>query len=189
MDNEDLIIFVAVVWGCISRRLAVERRKAAERRKDQEPHSDPHPKDQPSNESEDSVWDAPSKGQGQSDGPSSAWINFQDPASTNMDIFNYHLLFYMIQIVIFVFWLLSLILSHYQEWVLSNSAHFYEHSELEIAWTVVPCLILLKILDPSLSLLHSCESNYYPEVALKAIGHQWYWGGMKLDQLEIGVIE
>ena len=42
--------------------------------KDQEPHSDPHPKDQ-------------------SDGPSSAWINFQDPASTNMDIFNYHLLF------------------------------------------------------------------------------------------------
>ena len=128
----------------------------------------------------------------QSDGPSSAWINFQDPASTNMEsiyIFNYHLLFYMIQIVIFVFWLLSLILSHYQEWVLSNSAHFYEHSELEIAWTVVPCLILLKILDPSLSLLHSCESNYYPEVALKAIGHQWYWGGMKLDQLEIGVIE
>ena len=114
----------------------------------------------------DWICNAPSKGQGQSDGPSSAWINFQDPASTNMEsiyIFNYHLLFYMIQIVIFVFWLLSLILSHYQEWVLSNSAHFYEHSELEIAWTVVPCLILLKILDPSLSLLHSCESNYYPK--------------------------
>ena len=164
MDNEDLLVFLAAVWWCLSRRRSADRRKDQENKSnpqptDQEPHSDPHPKDQ-----------------GQSDGPSSAWINFQDPASTNMDIFNYHLLFYMIQIVIFVFWLLSLILSHYQEWVLSNSAHFYEHSELEIAWTVVPCLILLKILDPSLSLLHSCESNYYPEVALKAIGHQWYWG-------------
>ena len=55
--------------------------------------SNPQPKDQPPNESEDSgdgepdwICNAPSKGQGQSDGPSSAWINFQDPASTNMDI-------------------------------------------------------------------------------------------------------
>jgi len=46
---------------------------------------------------------------------------------------------------------------------------------LEVAWTVIPVLILVVIAIPSFRLLYYMDRAAEPEMTLKAIGHQWYW--------------
>ena len=46
---------------------------------------------------------------------------------------------------------------------------------LEVAWTVVPIVILVVISVTSLKLLYFMDKTHNPEMTLKVIGHQWYW--------------
>ena len=46
---------------------------------------------------------------------------------------------------------------------------------LEVAWTIVPVIILLVISVPSFRLLYYVDSVEDADMTLKAIGHQWYW--------------
>jgi cytochrome c oxidase subunit II len=49
------------------------------------------------------------------------------------------------------------------------------HTALEIAWTVIPVLILVVIAIPSFRLLYFMDRVEEPDMTLKAIGRQWYW--------------
>jgi cytochrome c oxidase subunit 2 len=57
--------------------------------------------------------------------------------------------------------------------VASTNAH---HTWLEVAWTLIPVLILVAVAIPSISLL---AAQYKPAgkdaLTIKAIGNQWYW--------------
>jgi cytochrome c oxidase subunit II len=46
---------------------------------------------------------------------------------------------------------------------------------LEIAWTVIPVLILIAIAVPSFKLLYYMDKAVDAEMTLKVVGHQWYW--------------
>ncbi len=46
---------------------------------------------------------------------------------------------------------------------------------LEVAWTVVPVVILMVIAIPSFRLLYYADRTAEPDLTIKAIGHQWYW--------------
>jgi cytochrome c oxidase subunit 2 len=46
---------------------------------------------------------------------------------------------------------------------------------LETIWTVVPMVVLLFIAFPSLYLLYLIEEVSKPALAVKVVGHQWYW--------------
>ena len=46
---------------------------------------------------------------------------------------------------------------------------------LEIAWTVIPVLILIVISIPAFKLLYFSHYNPNTEMTIKAIGNQWYW--------------
>jgi cytochrome c oxidase subunit 2 len=60
---------------------------------------------------------------------------------------------------------------------------------LEVAWTIVPVLILVAIAIPSFRLLRAQLIIPKADVVLKAVGHAWYWeyeypadqGGFKFD--------
>ncbi|MGN7869848.1 cytochrome c oxidase subunit II [Paracoccus haematequi] len=55
-------------------------------------------------------------------------------------------------------------------------AKFTHNTPLEIAWTLVPVLILVSIGAFSLpALFRSQEMPADPDVVIKAIGNQWYW--------------
>lgn len=55
-------------------------------------------------------------------------------------------------------------------------ARFTHNTPLEIAWTLVPVLILVSIGAFSLPVLfRSQEMPADPDVVIKAIGNQWYW--------------
>ena len=46
---------------------------------------------------------------------------------------------------------------------------------LEVAWTIIPVLILTGIAIPSFRLLYFQENIPRPDMTIKAIGKQWYW--------------
>jgi cytochrome c oxidase subunit 2 len=54
----------------------------------------------------------------------------------------------------------------------SNTSH---HTLLEVAWTLLPVLILVVIGIPSLKLMFFASKIEHADLTVKAIGHQWYW--------------
>src|SRR6266446_1164167 len=46
---------------------------------------------------------------------------------------------------------------------------------VEIAWTVIPILILVVIAIPSFRLLYYGDKAADPAFTIKVVGHQWYW--------------
>ena len=103
---------------------------------------------------------------------------FQDPATTIMEgiyLFNLHLLFIIIGIVILVAWLLFLVLKNFTELNNTNVTNFHHNNQIEIIWTSIPALVLLSIASPSFSLLYSLDEISNSELTLKILGHQWYW--------------
>ncbi|WP_272850299.1 cytochrome c oxidase subunit II [Paracoccus seriniphilus] len=55
-------------------------------------------------------------------------------------------------------------------------AKFTHNTPLEVAWTLVPVLILISIGAFSLpALFRSQEMPANPDIVIKAIGNQWYW--------------
>ena len=83
-------------------------------------------------------------------------LGFQDPATTTMEgiyLFNLHLLFVIIGIVLLVAWLLFIILRNFTELTNSNVANFTHSNLIEIIWTSIPALILLSLASPSFSLV------------------------------------
>jgi len=58
---------------------------------------------------------------------------------------------------------------------------------LEIAWTVVPILILVVIAIPSFRLLYYGDKIVDADLTIKVVGHQWYWTYEYPDQGNITV--
>src|SRR5208282_5546920 len=54
----------------------------------------------------------------------------------------------------------------------SQTAH---HTGLEIAWTVIPVLILVIMAIPSFRLIYFLDRTPNPDMTIKVTGHQWYW--------------
>jgi cytochrome c oxidase subunit 2 len=104
--------------------------------------------------------------------------DFQDPATTTMEgicLFNLHLLFIILAIILMVAWLIFVILRNFTELDSSTSSNFTHNNTIEIIWTSLPSVILLSLAYPSFALLYSLDEISNPEITLKIQGHQWYW--------------
>jgi len=114
------------------------------------------------------------------DAPRPWQCGFQDSGSIGMDgIIDLHheIMFYVIMISIFVLWMILRIASLFNSNIRPKvSSNLTRHVGLEITWTIIPVLILYFIALPSLSLLYLLENFQDPEVVIKVIGQQWYWG-------------
>jgi cytochrome c oxidase subunit 2 len=103
---------------------------------------------------------------------------FQDPASPSMEgiyLFNMHVLFIIIGIVLLVGWLLCVSLYNFLEVSQTNIEDFTHADTIEIVWTSLPSLILFSLSFPSFSLLYSLDEIAFPQLTFKIFGHQWYW--------------
>ena len=56
-----------------------------------------------------------------------------------------------------------------------EARRFSHNTAIEVAWTVIPVIILVAIAWPSIRLLYYQETVPPAQVTVKAIGHQWYW--------------
>ena len=105
--------------------------------------------------------------------------SFSESASPTMEgivNFHNHIMVVLSFILVFVGWLLVNCIKYYSEFAVSNVTQFTHSKELEIVWTSVPALILLFLATPSFTLLYSMDEIVDPELTLKILGHQWYWG-------------
>ena len=51
----------------------------------------------------------------------------------------------------------------------------YAAHRIEMAWTIFPGIILLRLAIPSIRLLYQMDEICDPQLTVKAVGHQWYW--------------
>ena len=85
-------------------------------------------------------------------------------------------------IVIFVTALMIYVMIRYNSRSNPVPARFTHNSPLEVAWTVVPIVILVFIGAFSLPVLFKDQEIPVGEVTIKATGYQWYWGYEYVDE-------
>lgn len=61
---------------------------------------------------------------------------------------------------------------------------FFEHHQLESVWTVLPFILLIFIVIPSLTSLYILDTCLFCGLTVRIIGHQWYWSYFYKDLKE-----
>jgi|GEM_PF-80613 len=86
------------------------------------------------------------------------------------------LLIIITAITLFVVALLGIVLVKYNHRRNKDPKTFTHNTPIEIAWTVVPIVILVFIGAFSLPILFNQQEIPEADVTVKATGYQWYWG-------------
>jgi len=97
------------------------------------------------------------------------------PVAEAVHSFNNELLVIITVITAFVLVLLLYVVFRFSEKRNPTPSKTSHNGLLEVAWTVVPVLILVAIAIPSFRLLYFADRTPNAEMTIKAIGHQWYW--------------
>jgi cytochrome c oxidase subunit 2 len=94
----------------------------------------------------------------------------------------------IVAVVLLVCGLLGWVVWRYNAKANPTPAKWSHHTPLEVAWTLIPVLVLLAIALPSFSLLFYMELSQKADLTVKVTGHQWYWSyeypdenGIKFD--------
>jgi cytochrome c oxidase subunit 2 len=98
------------------------------------------------------------------------------PVKEQMDHFHDILMVVITLITIFVTVLLAYTCIRFRAKrnpVPSKTTH---NTLIEIIWTAIPVIILVLIAIPSIRLLYYSDHIEKPDMTLKVIGYQWYWG-------------
>ena len=97
------------------------------------------------------------------------------PIKDAISSFNTLVFWLMVAITIFVFLLLVYVVWRFRAAANPNPSQTSHNTVLEIAWTVVPVLILLVIAIPSFRLIYYQDRAVDAEMTINVQGRQWYW--------------
>jgi cytochrome c oxidase subunit 2 len=110
--------------------------------------------------------------------PENYMLDFQDPVTPVMErIKSFHdvLLVICVVITLFVLVLLLWVMFRYSEKRNPTPSRTTHNVVLELAWTVIPVLVLIGIAFPSFRLLYFADRTADADITIKAVGRQWYW--------------
>lgn len=97
------------------------------------------------------------------------------PVKRDIIALNWFVLGVIALISIFVAGMLVWVLVRYNAKRNPTPSQVSHNTPLEIAWTVVPILILVSMAIPSFRLLYFEDRTHDPQLTLKVTAHQWYW--------------
>jgi cytochrome c oxidase subunit 2 len=97
------------------------------------------------------------------------------PIKDAISSFNTLVFWIIVAITIFVFLLLVWVVLKYRASVNPQPSKTSHNTMLEIAWTVVPVLILVVIAIPSFRLIYYQDRAVDAEMTINVQGRQWYW--------------
>lgn len=123
--------------------------------------------------------------------PHDGGLGLQASASPVMDdIIWFHdfLLLIITVIVVLVTALLAIVALRFNRKSNPNPSKTTHNTLLEVAWTVIPVMILVVIAIPSFRLLYKQVVIPEAELTVKAVGYQWYWGYEYPDHGDISII-
>ncbi|WP_420854559.1 cytochrome c oxidase subunit II [Sneathiella marina] len=104
------------------------------------------------------------------------------PVAADQQVFHDMLLWIISIISVFVLLLLIYVMLRYNKKANPTPSKTSHNTLIEILWTVVPIMILIVIMIPSLKLLYYGDRIETPDMTIKAIGYQWYWGYEYTDE-------
>ncbi len=106
-------------------------------------------------------------------------IGLQDPVTPiarEIDGFYNNLLVpIIVGVSLFVLALLIYVIFRFNEKANPVPSQLTHHTGLELAWTIIPVLILVVIAIPSFKLLNNQLTFPQADITMKVTGHQWYW--------------
>lgn len=106
-------------------------------------------------------------------------ISFQEAAAPVMEqinSFNTFTLWIITPIVLFVLALLIICAVRFNSKANPTPSKTTHNAMIEVAWTVIPVLILVVMAVPSFRLLYNQLEIPEAHMTIKATGYQWYWG-------------
>jgi cytochrome c oxidase subunit 2 len=113
------------------------------------------------------------------EGQPAPWqLGFQPAASPIMEqitSFHTYVTIIITLIALFVLGLLVYVMSRFNEQRNPDPSRTTHNTALEIAWTIVPVLILVAIAIPSFRLLFAQYDIPKADLTITATGSQWYW--------------
>ncbi|SPF80978.1 cytochrome c oxidase subunit II [Pseudoprimorskyibacter insulae] len=90
-------------------------------------------------------------------------------------------------IVVFVVALIAVIIVRYNRKANPTPATFTHNTPIEVAWTIIPIVILVFIGAFSLPVLFKQQEIPEGDITIKVTGYQWYWGYEYVDAGAEGV--
>ena len=104
------------------------------------------------------------------------------PVHDEIADFNTLVLWIIVAITIFVLVLLAYVVWRFRETANPTPSRTSHNTLLEIAWTVLPVLILLVIAIPSFRLIYYQDRARDADLTINVQGRQWYWNYTYPDQ-------
>lgn len=104
------------------------------------------------------------------------------PVRDHVDSLNNELTVIITLITLFVIGLMIYIIIRFNAKRHPVASHTTHNTLLELAWTLVPVLILVIIAVPSFKLLYFMADTPRAQMTVKVTGHQWYWSYDYPDQ-------
>ena len=112
-------------------------------------------------------------------GQPSPWqLNLQNPVTEVAERINWFhntVNVVIVAIALFVLLLMAIVVIRFRESANPTPSRTTHNSLLEVAWTVIPIVILVFIALPSFKLLFLQYTYPPPDLVLKATGNQWNW--------------
>ena len=113
--------------------------------------------------------------------------NLQEPQSIiAREIYDLHSLIMWIIVGIFVvvFGFMTYAIVMHRKSVGHKAEQFHEHVGVEIAWTIIPFIILIFMALPATKTIISMKDTSGADITIKVTGYQWKWG---YDYLQEGI--
>jgi cytochrome c oxidase subunit 2 len=98
-------------------------------------------------------------------------------------VYDMHMLMFIICVVIGAGVFIAMFISMYfhRKSRGAKPANFHENVQVEIAWTVIPFIILIVMAIPAMNLLIDMEDASEPDVTVLVTGSQWKWHYKYMD--------
>ncbi|MDP1672028.1 MAG: cytochrome c oxidase subunit II [Burkholderiales bacterium] len=106
-------------------------------------------------------------------------LNLQTPQTLlGEKIYDLHTIITLICFIIFVgvFGFMFYAVFKHRKSVGHKAAQFHENTAVEVAWTLIPFVILIALAVPATGTLIAMRDTSEPDITIKATGYQWMWG-------------
>src|SRR5690606_19987444 len=106
-------------------------------------------------------------------------LNLQTPHTLlGEKIYDLHTIITVICFIIFigVFGFMFYAVFKHRKSVGHKAAQFHENTAVEVAWTLIPFLILIALAIPATGTLIAMRDTSEPDMTIEATGYEWRWG-------------
>ncbi len=112
-------------------------------------------------------------------GPAVRQLNMHPPVTKIAE--EQHSLHWMMMVICLAIFVAVFGVMFYSIWKHRKSvghqpAHFHESIKVEIAWTIVPLIIVVIMAIPATKAVVAGKDTSNADITIKATGHQWRWG-------------